>query len=329
MGLLGFIGYGWKYTKALRYKVSSKVSSADTICFVAKKATENWILGAKARRLSKYSSKSIGVSFITKNSEVLPADGYFYLHHSPFSQMLQDKPEILEKKNVVMFTHPVLKSVTSAKHLVFLLNKADRVIFLNQAHADLLVSHGLQRDKTVVMHIASDAEMFMPHERTGNGKIVISMGYYERKNPQLLMDIIKQMPHREFILIGKDWEQYPNYEAMKAMSNLEYYDNIPYEDYPKLYGESDIFLSTSKLEGGPVPLLETMLCNLVPVASKTGFCVDIINHGENGFLFDLDAKAEDVVPMIEAAYDLKINTRDDVIDYTWQKSAEKIDQLFD
>lgn len=329
MGILGFIGYGWKYTKAMRYKVEAKVDFADSICFVAKKATENWILGAKARRLSRYSSKSVGVSFIENDSEVLNADGYFYLHHSPFSQMLQTKPEILEKKNIVMFTHPVLKSATSAKHLAFLLNKADKVIFLNQAHADLLVFHGLQKLKTEVMHIASDADMFQPHDRTGEGKVVVSMGYYERKNPELLIEIMRKMPQRTFILIGKDWELYPDFEGMVEMPNLEYYDSIPYEDYPNLYLQADVFLSTSKLEGGPVPLLETMLCNVVPVASKTGFCVDIINHGENGFLFDIEAKAEDVVPMIEAAYALRANTRDSVIDYTWQKSSAKIDRLFD
>jgi len=328
MNLIEFIGYGWKYTKASRYSVGEKVNSADSVCFVANKGTEKWILGAKARRLSKYSEKSVGVSFITKDAEVLQADGYFYLHHNSFSQMLQAKPEMLEKKNIVMFTHPVLKSATSARHLVFLLNMADKVIFLNQEHAKLLVSHGLKVEKTVVMPMASDAKMFLPHERSGEGKVVISMGYYQRKNPTLMHEIIRLMPHREFILIGKDWDQYEQFDEMKALPNFEYYDSIPYDDYPKLYAESDVFLSTSKLEGGPVPLLETMLCNLVPVASKTGFCVDIINHGENGFLFELDAKAEEVLPMIEAAYLMKVNARDFVIDYTWQNSAEKIDVLF-
>lgn len=326
---IDFIGYGWKYTNAMRYKIEHKISSAQTISFVTHKSTEDWILGAKARRLSRYSKKSKGVSLISKDAKVMDVDGYFYLHHNNFSLVLKNNPEILEKKNVVMFTHPVLKSVTSARHMVFLLNKADKVIFLNQTHADLLVSHGLKRNKTVVMHLASDAEMFSPHERSGNGKIVISMGYYKRKNPKLLFEIIKKMPHRQFILIGKEWDKFEFFNEMKVLSNFKYYDSIPYKEYPKLYSECDVFLSTSKLEGGPVPLLETMLCNIVPVVSKTGFCVDIVNHGENGFLFDVEASSDEVVPMIESAYQLKIDTRKSVIDYTWSKSSEKIDVLFD
>lgn len=329
MGIIDYIGYGWKYSRSVRKGLIERTSSANTISYVADKNTENWILGAKARRLSRYSDKSVGVSFIRSIEDLLEAEGYFYLHHSMFSRILQQRPGVLSKKNIVMFTHPVLKSVTSIRHMVFLLNKTEKVIFLNKAHAELLISKGLQREKTTVMHLASDAEMFLPHERTGQGKVVVSMGYYERKNPQLLVDIVMQMPHRHFILIGKEWDKFSGFEAMKTLPNLEYYDSIPYEEYPKLYAESDVFLSTSKLEGGPVPLLETMLCNIVPVASRTGYCIDIIKHGENGFLFDIEATAEDVSPFIDQAFLLKKDVRADVIDYTWQKSAKKIDRLFD
>ena len=88
-------------------------------------------------------------------------------------------------------------------------------------------------------------------------------------------------------------------------------------------------LSTSKLEGGPVPLLETMLSNMAPVVSKTGYCTDIIQHGYNGYLFDINATVDEVVPLIEQAYKLSTNTRESVIDFTWEKYSEKIDDLFD
>ena len=38
-----------------------------------------------------------------------------------------------------------------------------------------------------------------------------------------------------------------------------------------------------------------MMSNCVPVASKTGFCPDIINHGQNGFLFDINAGYKEVI----------------------------------
>ena len=40
----------------------------------------------------------------------------------------------------------------------------------------------------------------------------------------------------------------------------------------------------SVLEGGPVLILESMMSNCVPVASKTGFCPILLIHFQNGFL---------------------------------------------
>ena len=328
MKVLDFVYYGYKYHRLWGKKRNKQFILTKSVLFVAAKGTEKWILGAKARRLERYSEKGVGVSFVGKK-EILPeADGYFYLHQKVFSNALRGQPLLLKKRNVVMFTHPVLKHNFTGKHLAYFLNKADKVIFLNKANAEMLISFGLKPEKAEVMHLASDAEKFKSHHRSEEGAIVVSMAFYERKNPYLLLEIIQKMPHRKFIILGPNWSKFEHFEILMKLDNLEYLDDIPYDNYPKIYEKSTVFLSTSKLEGGPVPLLETMLCNLVPVASKTGFCVDIIKHGENGFLFELDAKAEEVVPMIEEAYTLTTNTRQSVMDYTWQKSAAKIDHLF-
>ena len=78
----------------------------------------------------------------------------------------------------------------------------------------------------------------------------------------------------------------------------------------------------------PVPVLEAMMSNCVPVASKTGFCPDIIDHGNNGYLFETDASYSDVIPLIEEAFTNKNNIRETVLQYTWQNCSKKIDDLF-
>ena len=44
-----------------------------------------------------------------------------------------------------------------------------------------------------------------------------------------------------------------------------------------------------------------MACNCYPVVSETGFASDIINHGENGFLFDPNASSKEVIELIVQA----------------------------
>ena len=144
----------------------------------------------------------------------------------------------------------------------------------------------------------------------------------------MVYNLVKNLPHKEFHLIGRYWDQYEKFNELSKLPNFHYYDNRPYEEYPSLYEKIDIFISPSTLEGGPVPVLEAMLSNCVPIASKTGFCPDIIEHGKNGFLFDIDANYKEVIQLIEKADDLKADIRKTAIPFSWENCSQKIDELF-
>jgi glycosyltransferase involved in cell wall biosynthesis len=83
----------------------------------------------------------------------------------------------------------------------------------------------------------------------------------------------------------------------------------------------------SNLEGGPIPLIEAMMSNAVPVASRTGFAPDLIRNGGNGFIFDLDASAERIAKLIEAAFTLPGDIRKTVEKYDWDRFSASIIKL--
>ena len=89
----------------------------------------------------------------------------------------------------------------------------------------------------------------------------------------------------------------------------------------------DVFVSVSKLEGGPIPLIESMMCNIVPVASRTGFAPDIIRNDENGYLFDIDSEVGDICKLIDKAmhFPSDIDISSSVENFCWSKFAKKID----
>ena len=47
----------------------------------------------------------------------------------------------------------------------------------------------------------------------------------ERKNPEMVYQLVKNMPERKFYLIGRYWENYERYDEMKKMTNFTYYNN--------------------------------------------------------------------------------------------------------
>ena len=67
------------------------------------------------------------------------------------------------------------------------------------------------------------------------------------------------MRDTRFLLIGKGWEKYSLYEALIDLGNIEYF-SPKYQEYP-YYSKMNVFLSTSTIEGGPIPLIEAMACN--------------------------------------------------------------------
>lgn len=134
------------------------------------------------------------------------------------------------------------------------------------------------------------------------------------------------MPSRKFILLGKGWKEYSKFSEMQDLANFTYIE-APYSDYPKYYAEMDVFVSTAKLEGGPIPLVEAMMCNVVPVASKTGFAPDLIIHGDNGFLFDTDSSVETICELIEQAYQIKTNVRNSVENLSWKNLSLEVQKL--
>lgn len=322
------IAHKWKYWFAMfKANFYARTKAVKSIVYIARAKDKDWIFGAKVRRLSRYSSLKASVHYHNKLRYFPKADGYFFIYQNYFCRSIRSNPFILKRKTVVMFTHPNWSKKYSKTHVVWCLNKAGTVICLNSNVKQYLIDCGVKPEILQVLHIGTSSTFFKTHER-GNGDIGFCSAFHVRKNPNLVLDIVKHMPDKTFHLIGRHWDRFDRFDELVALPNLIYHNNEPYEAYPDLYGKLDVFVSTSLLEGGPVPILEAMMSNCVPVSSKTGFAEDLITHGENGYLFELEATYKNVVPLIEQALILKGDMRQYVMPYTWENCSKTIDGYF-
>lgn len=55
-------------------------------------------------------------------------------------------------------------------------------------------------------------------------------------------------------------------------------------DMPKLYNVLDLYIVTSRIEGGPKSITESMACGVPVISTKVGMAPEVIEHGRNGFL---------------------------------------------
>lgn len=289
--------------------------------FVVHESARGWILDGICREIGSRQPNSWHVAYLPP--ELPPARNYWFSHHSLFLKYFRAEPERLAQSSTfIWYTHPRNETPQTIAESLHAFQQATQVIFTCAANRELWLSRGLAPERARVVLGGADPELFLGHER-GTGVVGLSSSFYERKNPDRLLELMRLLPHRRFNLIGRKWEQYALFTAMRALPNFSYL-TIPYQQYPEQYRKFDVFLSMSTLEGGPIPLLEAMMCNAVPVASDTGFAPDLIRHGENGFLFDIDAPAPTIAWQIEAAFQLECDVRSTVVPYNWQNFSKTI-----
>ncbi|MEA5580861.1 glycosyltransferase [Nodularia harveyana UHCC-0300] len=323
------IPYGISYLKFLigvKWKLQShpeKIVEEYDLVFVVLDLAKGWILEAICREIATYFPGKY--CFHYSESSLPPSKAYFFAHYSFLPICLKQNPHIWGSKILVFHTHPRADLGISNEELIYVMNRASKVICMCSQFARLLVSQGLNSEKVTYILGAADPQMFLPHERL-NGAVGFCTAFYYRKEPERIFNIIQMMPSRNFILLGKGWEKYEKFAEMKALPNFSYIE-APYSDYPKYYAQMDIFVSTAKLEGGPIPLVETMMCNVVPVASKTGFAPDLIIHGENGFMFDINSSVQTICELIEQAYRVKTDIRKTVENLSWENFSIEIQKL--
>jgi glycosyltransferase involved in cell wall biosynthesis len=65
------------------------------------------------------------------------------------------------------------------------------------------------------------------------------------------------------------------------------------------YHALDLYLVTSRQEGGPKALLESMASGVPVVTTRVGQAMDLVRHGENAWMVDVD----DVEGLTHVAYE--------------------------
>ncbi len=91
------------------------------------------------------------------------------------------------------------------------------------------------------------------------------------------------------------------------------------------YHALDAYLITSRQEGGPKALLESMATGVPVVSTRVGQCVEIVKHQENGWLVDVEA-VEAVAECVEKIYGMNTEEKNAVRKRARQ-TAESHDHL--
>ena len=98
---------------------------------------------------------------------------------------------------------------------------------------------------------------------------------------------------------------------------------------PKYYNALDLYLVSSRAEGGPKAILESMATGVPLVTTKVGMAPDIIAEGHNGLLAEVDdvqalaLQSEKIIEDENFSGRLKTEALNTIQNYSWEEIARQ------
>jgi L-malate glycosyltransferase len=105
----------------------------------------------------------------------------------------------------------------------------------------------------------------------------------------LALQILEQCPETHFLLVGDgEWrERLERQIGLSGKSDHFHLVGVKTQVIPYL-SIMDIYLSTSEFEGLPIAMLEAMSCEVPVVATRAGGIGEVVQHGVQGFLSEIE-----------------------------------------
>ena len=193
----------------------------------------------------------------------------------------------------------------------------ERIARIQVSHSemrDCLLSTGITPQKVHLIPIGINLSFFsmqtpesksLAREHYGIPQKVIAVGSFQKdgigwgeglepkliKGPDIFlrsMELIKERISNLFIVLSGPSRGY----VKKGLEKLRIpYRHILLDRYPeigRLYQTLDLYMVTSRQEGGPKAILESMASCVPLVTTRVGQAMDLVHHGKNAFMVDVE-----------------------------------------
>jgi len=244
-------------------------------------------------------------SFICNRTYFLqPSRCYILIHHALLPSFITNNRFSNLNRVCLWYTHEDYRTKVISKFNIHFKNLMFIFCTNNRLKEFLISEYGIPKEKILVFIGGYDENIYnyCSVPKLNDRKLIGLVSRADpRKNPVLLINLIKISPQLDFLLIGSNWENWDYFTELVKFPNFYYVNPIDFKDLAFFYHEFDVFLSLSTNEGGPIPLLEAMASGCCPVVSDVGFSDSVIINSKNGFTFSPYSNVDEISSIISLA----------------------------
>jgi glycosyltransferase involved in cell wall biosynthesis len=258
---------------------------------------------------------------------------------------------------------------------------ANKVSAVSPGIIDTLISRGIDKDKIYYTPAGVDLENFTPtsiedreliEDHYNLKKYIIRFGIFSRRYPdgrkgedffEKIVQEFKDPAKYRFMFVGNEWGDFLNGIVHKYDLNPELFEvferdvDCLYKDYPLLYGAVDAVLVTSKVDAGPVCILESLAKGIPVISTPTGLANELLikeydDKNLNKVIIFNDVKSfikamEEIEYNIDIVRDLEYKNKirdlvvapknhyplneisDYINDYTWNSFCKRFENIYE
>jgi glycosyltransferase involved in cell wall biosynthesis len=307
---------------------------------------KGWILEGMVRESAEASGINIRVLFIPQRLQDVfrikdfskyilgkKIEGYclFVNQSSYFKALLSTTIRFIPENSRVLYTHRSIEEIEDFEQIK-MLQRVNKIFVLNSKIKADLISSGISDDKIITVFGAIDRKVYHPvnyFNKSGSlavdPYVLISGDCKPRKNPNMIIEVIRRMRDVKFVIHGRGWQEYLTNQKIDELENLKV---IQFEitNNPQLVREASAYLSLSELEGGPFPTLESLASGTPVVVTDTGWNKEIVKSGF-GTVLSLTFTINEVITAINEAIKLKPQVCSlDLLkgEFTWKSLGQKL-----
>lgn len=218
----------------------------------------------------------------------------YYINYSAF----QNKTPGID---IAFFTH-IEEDQTAADRFFNTAHQVDHRICMADRYANLLREQNLEPVNVIVPGV--DQERFKPCLCVG----VVGRTYHTGRKGESLVQALIDEPYIEWKFTGSGWPG-PALHPSEA-------------EMPDFYHSLDVLLVPSRIEGGPMPVLEALASGINVVAPDVGFVSDYPHYSYKA------GDIEDLRRILRYLVEQKLSLSRTVATKTWDAWAQKHDQIF-
>jgi len=292
---------------------------------------KNWAIGHLAKLLNENLPHSFIVQFIQRRIHFLAfiksfghknVENILFMHQE-LAVTNWNKSRLSSNGNtVIRFTH----NSTDLSKYVRQLNMVKAITVENSNSKKFLINLGVSPKIIHIIPHPVDTKIFYSMPLLKKRDVIFISTLTERKNPQLILNTIKFNQDIKFTIFGKSWQKWAKFSDLIKLENLIYLE-FDYDTYPKILNQHKVFCSLSSLEGGPVPLIEALACELNVVVTDTGHARDVIKYPKTYNIIPTNSDYLIVSNAIRMALSDKSLLSSDVSQYSYENYISRMKKL--